>query len=259
MLRFLNYRLMNKQKMRKIRKEIQKIIPLWAMRLASSKVFTRTSYSQCGEDLLVVMALSLIKGNVPFSYLDIGANDPYLLSNTALLYKKRGHGFLVEPNPELAKRLKYGRGNRDQVLQCGVSFSDEDESELFIMDAHVLSTFSKEEAYRYVSLGHRISSTVRVPMMNINDILIMTGGVDFMNLDVEGVDEKILRIIDWNRHRPVCICVETITYETSKEPKKLQGLIDFMIAQEYMVFADTFINTIFVDRRKWRQRFYTSD
>lgn len=238
-----------------IKTKLRKLISLGILRFAPSSVFTRTTYSQCGEDLLIDTALNLIKGNVQFSYLDIGANDPYTLSNTALLYKKGGRGFLIEPNPELVKRLKYGRGNRDRVLQCGISFSDEFESELFIMDPHVLSTFSKGEAVRYEQLGHKILNKVRVPLRNVNDILDMTGAVDFMNIDVEGLDEKILKNVDWQRHRPVCICVETITYETSKEPKKLQEIIDFMIAQEYMVFADTFINTIFVDKRKWEARF----
>lgn len=207
---------------------------------------------------MIVTALNLIKGNVPFNYLDIGANDPYALSNTALLYKRGGSGILIEPNPKLARRLQRGRGNRDRVLHCGISFSEENESDLYVLDAHVLSTFSREEAKRYEELGHKILNKIKVPMRNVNDVLEMAGAVDLMNLDVEGLDEKILRSVDWHRHRPICICVETITYETSKEPKKHQGIIDFLTMQDYMIFADTFINTIFIDKRKWDARFDTS-
>ena len=46
----------------------------------------KTSYSQCGEDLLVALVLQLIRGSRPKKYLDIGANHPLNLSNTALLY-----------------------------------------------------------------------------------------------------------------------------------------------------------------------------
>lgn len=238
-----------------LKSKLREKISLAILRFSPRSRFTRTTYSQCGEDLMIITALNLIKGNVPFSYLDIGANDPYSLSNTALLNERGGRGFLIEPNPKLARRLQHVRGKRDRIIQCGISFSEETESVLYILEAHVLSTFSEEEAHRYEQLGHKILNKIKVPMRNISDVLEMTGPVDFMNLDVEGLDEKILRSVDWQRHRPICICVETIAYETEKEPKKIQGIIEFMVMQEYMVFADTFINTIFVDKRKWDARF----
>lgn len=240
---------------KQLRIKLRRIISIGLLRFASRRRFRTVTYSQCGEDLLIVSALNLIKGNVPFTYLDIGANDPYILSNTALLYEKGGSGFLVEPNPELVKRLKVGRGDRDLVLQCGIAFSDAVEADFYIMEANVLSTFSREEAVRYEKLGHKILNKMRVPLRNVNEILEITKSLDFMNIDVEGLDEDILRNIDWKRHRPICLCVETITYETVDEPKKRNGIIDFLIAQDYMIFADTFINTIFVDKRRWSAKY----
>jgi FkbM family methyltransferase len=198
-----------------VKAKLKKLISVVIFRIADNSLYTRTTYSQCGEDLQIVTALNLIKGDVPFTYLDIGANDPYVLSNTALMYKKGGKGFLIEPNPELVNRLKNERGDRDCVLQCGISYSDEIEAEFYLMESHVLSTFSKDEAARYEQLGHKLLNKINVPLRNVNEVLEMTGLVDFMNIDVEGLDEKILRSVDWKRHRPICICVETITYETN--------------------------------------------
>lgn len=224
------------------------------LRLSPSWLYRRNSFSQCGEDLIVSTALSLIKKG-PYKYLDVGANDPFVLSNTALFYRMGGSGILVEPNPMLARRLEIARGNRDNVFRCGIGASTQTEADFYIMDSHVLSTFSAEEAARYEKMGHKIVRKMRIPLMDINSLLQRVEGLDFMNLDVEGLDGEILRRIDWHQHRPACICVETLTYENNRPPEKLDEIIHFMREQEYFVFADTFINTIFVDRKKWGARF----
>lgn len=215
-------------------------------------MFRKTSYSQCGEDLLVAFVLDLINGLRPKKYLDVGANHPFHLSNTALLYAKGGVGILVEPDPYFARLLRSKRP-RDKVLQNGVHFSGEEQADFFVMDSPTLNTFSRKEMERYVAMGHQLSNTLSVELENINAILEMAGNLDFMNLDIEGLDKKILEMIDWKKHRPTCICVETLTYETQKEPRKLNDIIELMHAQDYFLYADTYINSIFVDRRQWLQ------
>lgn len=215
--------------------------------------FKRSSYAQSGEDLVVSLALELIHGTRPKRYLDVGANHPFHLSNTALLYEKGGSGILVEPDPYSAGLLR-SRRPRDKVLQCGVHFSGESIADFYVMDAPTLNTFSRQEMERYVGMGHRLKDTLRVELRDINAILEEAGPLDFMNLDVEGLDKAILERIDWEKNRPTCICVETLTYEMQQEPRKLNDTIELMLAQDYFLYADTFINSILVDRRQWRQR-----
>lgn len=217
-----------------------------------SFLFRKASYSQCGEDLLVAFVLDLMHGTRPKKYLDVGANHPFHLSNTALLYAKGGAGILVEPDPYFARLLRNKRP-RDKVLQNGVHFSGEDRADFFVMDSPTLNTFSRQEMERYVAMGHQLSNTLTVELKNINAILETAGELDFMNLDIEGLDKSILETIDWTKYRPTCICVETLTYETRQEPRKLNDIIEWMLAQDYILYADTFINSIFVDRRQWLQ------
>jgi FkbM family methyltransferase len=214
--------------------------------------FHKASYSQCGEDLIAAFVLDLIHGPRPKTYLDVGANHPFHLSNTALFYAKGGAGILVEPDPHLAKLLRSKRP-RDRVLQNGVHFSGEAQADFFVMDSPTLNTFSSQEMERYVTMGHKLNKTLPVDLKNINDILEIAGELDFMNLDVEGLDKAILEMIDWKKYRPTCLCVETLTYEAQQEPKKLNEIIEFMLAQDYILYADTFINSIFVDHQKWLQ------
>ena len=98
-----------------------------------SFVFRKTSYSQCGEDLLIAFVLDLIHGSRPKTYLDVGANHPFKLSNSALLYSRGGRGVLIEPDPYFAQLLRKKRP-RDTVLECGVHFSGESKADFFVMD-----------------------------------------------------------------------------------------------------------------------------
>jgi len=215
--------------------------------------FRKNSYSQCGEDLLITFVLELIHGKRPMRYLDIGANHPFHISNTALLYSAGGEGTLVEPDPYFAGLLR-SRRSRDRVLECGVHFSGESRADFYVIDPPTLNTFSKPEMERYVAMGHQLNRTMQVELQDINAILEQAGALDFMNVDVEGLDKAILAMVDWERFRPTCVCVESISYETKKEPKKLNDIIELMHDKGYFVYADTFINTIFIDCRQWSAR-----
>lgn len=215
------------------------------------------SYSQCGEDLIIAFALELMHGSRPIRYLDIGANHPFYLSNTALFYLAGGQGILVEPDPYYAKLLSKKRP-RDTVLQCGVHFSGEPKAEFFVMDSPTLNTFSRHDMERYVVMGHHHTDTLSVNLKNINVVLELSGNLDFVNLDIEGLDKAILEMVDWKKYRPSCICVETLKYETQQEPQKLNDIINLMLANDYILYADTFINSIFVDSHQWQKRWNKS-
>jgi len=215
-----------------------------------SWVYRKHSYSQAGEDLIVAFVLYRICGSRPIRYLDIGAHHPFYLSNTAFFYAAGGHGILVEPDLYFAKLLRSKRP-RDTVMECGVHFSGENYSELFLLDPPTLNTLSRAEMERYVAMGHRLRGTIRVELKSLNAILEAEEPLDFMNVDIEGLDKAILETVDWERYRPACVCVETITYETQRQPIKMQEVIELMRRYDYMAYADTFINTIFIDRHRW--------
>ncbi len=225
----------------------------WLRNHQPISAFSKTSYSQCGEDLLISFVLELIHGKRLMRYLDIGANHPFHISNTALLYAAGGEGVLVEPDPYFASLLRSKRP-RDCVLEYGVHFSGETHADFYIMDPPTLNTFSKVEMERYIGMGHQLKKVMQIELRNINIILEQAGPLDFMNVDVEGLDKAILEDVDWERFRPTCVCVESVSYETKQEPKKINEINELMHKKGYFQYADTFINTIFIDRRQWLVR-----
>ena len=68
----------------------------------------KKSYSQCGEDIIVDYIFNL-RGITYPTYIDIGANDPYYLSNTALFYDKGCRGINIEPNPAMVESFGKSR------------------------------------------------------------------------------------------------------------------------------------------------------
>lgn len=218
-----------------------------------SVIFRKKSYSQCGEDLLICFLMNLIKGTNKITYLDIGANHPFQLSNTALLYRNGARGALVEPDPYFVNLIRKKRPE-DEVLQYGVHFSGEQSAAFYIMDSPTLNTFSKLEMQRYVEMGHSLIKIININLIGINELLERYEDLDFLNLDIEGLDFAVLKLIDWKKYRPKCLCLETLKYEKEKEPLKQNEIIDFMKQQNYFVYADTYINTIFVDNEAWSLR-----
>ena len=223
--------------------------------LGTNRVVGKTSFSQCGEDLIIEFALNEMHIEKP-AYLDIGAYHASDYSNTYLFYQKGFSGVCVEPDPILFAEIQKAR-KRDICLNVGVGFSEASVAEFYVMSCKTLNTFSKEEAERYQSYGsHSIEEVVRMPLLPVNTILekYFTSCPDFISIDAEGLDLEILNSFDFSKFRPAVFCVETITYTEDRSEQKVEEVIDVMRSRGYFSYADTYINTIFVETEIWRNR-----
>lgn len=214
----------------------------------------RKSYAQCGEDLIADYILSSLRIKRP-SYLDIGAHHPTFLSNSYFFYQKGCSGVCVEPDPFLFRKIKIKRP-RDLCLNVGVGLNSIKEADFYVMSTRTLNTFSLQEAQRYQSYGdQKIESIKKIQMISINEIMNhFSVGPNFISLDVEGLDLEILQNLDFSKHRPEVLCVETITYTEDKTEKKVNEIFELMNDRGYIVFGDTYINTIFVEKKAWANR-----
>jgi FkbM family methyltransferase len=216
------------------------------------KISKSVSYSQCGEDLIVSFLLGLLKISKP-TYLDIGAFHPKYLSNTYIFYKRGCSGVCVEPDPVLFNKFKKKR-KHDTCLNIGVGAQSIGEVDFFMMSTPTLNTFSMEEAERYQSYGtQKIKKILPIEIVSINAILENHFDTvpDFISLDVEGFDLKIIDAIDYNRFKPAVFCIETLSYTEDRTEEKQVPIIDLMHQHGYLTYADTYINTIFVEKGAW--------
>jgi FkbM family methyltransferase len=209
----------------------------------------KVSYSQCGEDMIVWSLFALLGKSAP-SYLDIGAHHPTYLSNTALFSLLGARGINIEPDPELFAAFSRARP-RDINLNIGVAETS-GTLPFYRMADPTLNTFSSAEAEQIrMHRNIAITATVPLPVEPIAAVLEQWKFVpDFVSLDVEGRDLEILRTFDFERHRPLMLCVETLDFSTSPEGRKNGDLISYVEQQGFEVYADTYINTLFVDGRR---------
>lgn len=213
--------------------------------------YTRKSFSQFGEDLILEQAFNIINDK-NISYLDIGANHPYLLSNTYYFYRRGSYGTLIEPDPKLFRILKKKRP-LDNVLNIGIGFGKKIvNAKLYIMSNPVLNTFSFEEAKRIeMETKDKIIYDVNIELIPINFILEDLRSLpSFISIDVEGLDYQILESMDFQKYRPALICAETLTYQPITGGVEIKKIISLMKKKKYKIFANTRLNTIFIDENR---------
>jgi len=221
----------------------------------SAKPAFKKSYSQSGEDLIVKYVLDVLGISKP-SYMDIGAHHPFYLNNTALFYENGSRGINIEPDPALFKAFVSLR-KEDVNLNIGIS-DHPSLLDFYIINDPVLNTFSKEEAENYGKEGnYHIVERKKIEVDTVGAVLAKYRQgkfPDFLTLDAEGVDEVVLKSIDFEKNFPLVICVETISFSNSGKGVKNQNLIAFMQSRGYILYADTYINSIFVRKERWEQR-----
>jgi FkbM family methyltransferase len=167
------------------------------------------SHGQILQDLWVAFELDL----QPRGYfVEFGAHDGSLHSNTKLLEDRFGWtGLLVEPNPDMANVL---RRNRSAVIDSRCVWDVTGETvELLLTGDSELSTVA-DHATRDLHTDTRRATGVRivsVPTVSLNDLLDEHGApvcIDFLSVDTEGTELRILQAFDFSKNKPRLVAVE---------------------------------------------------
>ena len=187
-----------------LKKSILKYFPV-------DRYLSKHSYSQEGEDMVLWSFFEAMKNYKGF-YIDVGAHHPYRYSNTLFFYKKGWRGINIEPTPGAIKPFKMLRPG-DINLNIGIS--SKHESLLFYcFNEPALNGFSKEmsEERDNVSDRYRITQKIEVSTFPLSDVLndYLPEGqqIDFLSIDVEGLDLEVLKSNDWGKYKPTFVLVE---------------------------------------------------
>lgn len=192
-----------------------------------SPVKSRTSYSQCGEDM-VLNYLLLDKKKSGF-YVDIGCHNPRRGSNTYSFYRKGWHGLLVDLDPEKIYACRMVRW-RDKALIAAVSDKNEPVTVYAPDHFSVLATIdphSKREGFK------ALRTVTSQTLTQILDEAQAPLAFELLCIDAEGVDFAVLKGLDFQRYKPELVCIEI--WEASEG---LTGLLNseihrFLEAQNY--------------------------
>ena len=213
------------------------------------------SYSQCGEDKIIEFLLSYMgEKNIGISYLDIGCNDYKNLSNSYSLYKKGIRGVLIDANPVYIDEIKMYRPE-DIILNCGIGAKNSEKMKFYILNTPGLDSFDLEsikEAQRQTP-WIEIVDEIEVLVYTLDEIYekYFASVPTIVSLDVEGLEMDILKSTNFEKYRPYIFIIETIEYrEKISLTNKRNDIIDFMQKNDYVEYAFTGVNSIFIDKRK---------
>jgi FkbM family methyltransferase len=212
----------------------------------------KISYSQCGEDLIVDFIFSARNPKNKF-YVDIGAHHPSYLNNTFFFYKKGWRGVNVDPLSE-GIALFNKRRREDVNVAAGLGARTEDVT-FYVMDPGTLSTFDEQVADSYVKLGHKLKRREKVGFLSAGDLIRtynIPSDIALLSIDIEGNEYQIVSDFVRAGLRPDVLVCETGCYSPVLPlAKKNQLLISNIVQLDYILYADTFVNSIFVSKQFW--------
>ena len=178
--------------------------------------FSIISFSQAGQDKIVETIMRKCGITNP-SYLDVGCNHPVEISNTALFYRGGSCGVVVDASEAHRHRWELLRP-KDIFVNAAVSPFSGENTTFYMLDEYsgrnstdldTLNEFIKEAK----SVGNKfnITKTVSVKTRTINEIVdaYCSGKFpNYLSIDIEGLDLKVLKSIDFSKSAPIVISIE---------------------------------------------------
>jgi len=233
----------------------KKILPrriitiLWVLRNYIFDEYSLESYSQEGEDR--ILARIFEKHGKGF-YVDVGALHPRRFSNTYYFYKRGWSGINIDATP--GSMIAFNRERtRDINVEKAIG-KEAKEMTFFIYNEPALNTFDKElvlsrekrknyHAANYVIEERNIRTTTLAQVLKEN----MPEGqkINFLSVDVEGLDLEVLQSNDWRLLRPEYILIEVL--QKDFEEILQDPVYKYLDECGYKVLAKTVNTLIFED------------
>jgi FkbM family methyltransferase len=210
----------------------------------------RISHAQTGQDVLVDFLLKR-HGIIPrageFSgfYVDLGCAYPIKSSNTYFFYERGWQGVCVDANPDAEEEFRRVRP-RDTFVNSGVG-GEAGSMEFFIFENPQHNTFN---AARAAVSGRKIVRSLPVPIDTLASILsrhVPEGRtIEFLSMDIEGLEKVALEGMDWSRHRPRIVLIEAFgSLETISDAPETGVLV----RNGYRMLAFTGHDAAFIDTK----------
>jgi FkbM family methyltransferase len=230
-------------RMASFEEEIARVRSLPDFMARSALLNGHRSFSQCGEDRIVAYIFERLGvPGVDIRYLDIGAAIATAHNNTYLFYLSGGSGVLLEADPKYEEEYQEIRP-RDQFGQYAVvpeKLSDTGSIEFHLASDQGWSSVDLEHVKMAEKLGKGgIRETITVPTITIGALLekyFKNETLHILSIDIEGIDNEVVRDIDFDVFRPRTIIMEN--------PDELTT--ELLISKSYQAYASTYINQIFV-------------
>lgn len=170
------------------------------------QAFGDKTYSQFGEDLILLNVFHKLGLDSSARYFDVGAHHPHNISNTALLYERGHRGVCIEANPNHIPAFEAARPE-DNILNVGIGCEPGIMPFYMIDDYSGRNSFDKETIDKFV-LNYpefSVNGVKQIPVVTIDSLFKSLFVPDLLCIDIEGLDYSVLFTMEG---RPKIICAE---------------------------------------------------
>jgi FkbM family methyltransferase len=210
-------------------------------------ILTKKYYSELGEDVILQHYCPKKTG----FYVDIGAYHPKRISVTRMFYERGWRGINIEPNPNSIKAFNKIR-RRDINLNVGVSDEVGELDYYYYGPRNEGNHFSIERYELYKNRNSLPQKIIKIKVDTLNNILENNlpkdMEIDFLTIDVEGSELKILKALNYEKYAPKHILVEDLDFwDKNKDFMDFQNtdLYQFLNMKKYIVVAKTWYTILF--------------
>jgi FkbM family methyltransferase len=173
----------------------------------------KKSYSMNNEDTAVI---NYFKNKKNGFYVDVGCYHPIHRNNTYLLYKQNWNGINIDTSKFSIDLFNFMRP-KDLNYNCAISNKNEIIKLFYQKELSQLSTTEINQA-KTVFQGDIKEKEIQA--YTLNEILrrnkYKNTKIDFLDIDVEGADLKVLEGLSFEKYKPQLICVEIHDREVKK-------------------------------------------
>ncbi len=204
----------------------------------------RESYSQDGEDKILK---EIFKYKNSGFYVDVGCYHPIELSNTALLYDKGWKGINIDISEYSIKLFNFLRPH-DINLNLAVSNFKGYADIFFQKKLSKISTIDRQKSLEVFQGKINTKKIVCKTLTNIiEDTLYKEKKIDFLNIDAEGHDLKVLQSLNFKAYLPEVICIEIFPEQGNFENFDLKTTPEyrFLLSKNYRLYWSGFFSHIF--------------
>lgn len=202
------------------------------------------SYAQNYEDVMLWRALKHVQNGF---YIDVGANDPVEDSVTKAFYDRGWRGINIEPLASHHQDLSVARSD-DINLRCAVG-SKRGKVRIWECDVRGWATASPQVIKKHEQDGHK-GIFHSVSLVRLADICEqhVTNEIHFLKIDVEGLEEDVLKGMNFKKFRPWIVLIEA-TRPNSTEEIHLSWE-ELILSENYVLAYADGLNRFYVSKEQ---------
>jgi FkbM family methyltransferase len=199
------------------------------------------SYSQEGEDMIL---RRVFENQTTGFYVDVGAHHPKRFSNTYFFYKKGWYGINIDAMPGSMKSF-----NKIRPKDINIEKPVSDKKQVltyYAFNEPALNGFSKDlskerdgKGKYFIKFSQNIETTTLEEILDEN--LPQNQKIDFLSIDVEGLDFTVLKSNNFNKYKPKFILIEILKSCLSEIENN--EITKFLKKHNYLIYAKS-VNTV---------------